>query len=129
MNERELGRKIARTLDGGLDLNAEVSARLKAARARAIESQTRVEPSLVLAVVDGVAARLAGPSQWFTQVLLPALLLISALVVLHHWQESGQDALTASDPAELDTQLLKGDLPIDAYLDGRFEAWLKRSSE
>jgi Protein of unknown function (DUF3619) len=129
MNEREFGRKIARTLDGGLGLTAEVSARLKASRAKALAAQRRTEPSLTAAIVDGATARLTGPSQWLTQVVLPAMLLIAGLVGLHYWDNSSQNTLSATDPAELDAQLLKGDLPIDAYLDRGFEAWSKRSSE
>ncbi len=34
----------------------------------------------------------------------------------------------AADVEELDAQLLTGDLPIDAYLDRGFEAWLKKVS-
>jgi Protein of unknown function (DUF3619) len=129
MNERELGRKIVQNLDGGLDLTAEVCARLEASRARALAAQRRAEPSPAAAALDEVAARLAGPSQWFTEVLLPVALLIVGLVGLHYWEGSAQNALFATDPAELDAQLLKSDLPIDAYLDRGFEAWLKRSSE
>jgi hypothetical protein len=129
MNEREFGRKIVRTLDGGLDLTAEVSARLKASRARALAAQSRTEPSLTAAIVDGATARLTRPSQWFAQIVLPAMLLVAGLVGLHYWDGSSQNALSATDPAELDAQLLKSDLPIDAYLDRGFEAWLKRSSE
>jgi len=129
MNEREFSRKIVRALDGGLDLPAGVSARLAAARARALESQRRVEPSPVLVVLDGIASHLAGPSQWFKHVLLPALLLVGGLVSLHYWQESRQSAVAVAEAAELDARLLKGDLPIDAYLDHGFQAWLKRSSD
>ena len=129
MNEREFGSKIVQTLDSGLELPAEASARLAAARAQALASQRRVAPSFALVMVDGITARLAGPSQWLTHVLLPAVLIVGALIVLHNWQDSQQRELASVDAAELDTQLLKGDLPIDAYLDHGFQAWLKRSSE
>lgn len=129
MNEREFGRKIARTLDGGLALPAEASARLEAARAGAIASQSRSEPSLALEIVEGIRWHLAGPSHWITHVLLPAALLISGVVGLQYWQQSQRDATAAAEAADLDARLLKSDLPIDAYLDNGFQAWLKRSSE
>ena len=129
MNEREFSRKIVQALDGKLELPADVQARLTSARARAVESQRRVEPSPVLVLVDGLAAHLAGPSQWFMHVLLPAILLVGGLVSLHYWQDSQQSAVAVAEAAELDAQLLKGDLPIDAYLDHGFQAWLKRSSD
>jgi len=126
MNEREFSRKIVQALDGGLDLPAGVLARLTAARARAVESQRRVAPSPALVVVDGIASHLTGPSQWFMHVLLPAMLLVGGLVSLHYWQDSRQSAIAVAEAAELDARLLKGDLPIDAYLDHGFQAWLER---
>jgi hypothetical protein len=129
MNEREFGRKIVRTLDGGLDLPTAALARLKAARERAVDAQRHVEPSLALTVIDGISARLAGPTQWLTHVLLPVLLLIGGMIGVNYWQDSQQRALVAADAAEVDLQLLQGDLPIDAYLDHGCQAWLKRSSE
>ena len=127
--EREFGREIARTLDSGLALPAEISARLEAARARAVAAQQTVEPSLALEVVDGITWGLAGPSRWLTHVLLPAALLIAGVIGVQTWRESQQNAAAAAEAAELDARLLKGDLPIDAYLDNGFQAWLKRSSE
>jgi Protein of unknown function (DUF3619) len=129
MNEREFGRKIVRTLDGGLDLPAEVLVRLKAARAQAVDAQRHVERSLALTIVDGISVRLAGPTQWLTHVLLPVLLLIGGMIGFNYWQDSQQRALVAADTAEVDIRILQGDLPIDAYLDNGFQAWLKRSSE
>ncbi len=129
MNEREFGRRIVRTLDGGLDLPAEVLVRLKAARAQAVDAQRHVERSLALTIVDGISVRLAGPSQWLTHVLLPVLLLIGGMIGFNYWQDSQQRALVAADTAEVDIRILQGDLPIDAYLDNGFQAWLKRSSE
>ena len=129
MNEREFGRRIVQTLDGGLNLPAEAQARLKAARARAVDAQRHIEPSLAVTIIDGISARLAGPTQWLTHVLLPVLLLIGGMIGLNYWQDSQQRALVAADTAEVDTRLLQGDLPIDAYLDSGFQAWLKRSSE
>jgi hypothetical protein len=40
-----------------------------------------------------------------------------------------QIAIQGNDNAEIDASLLSGELPIDAYLDSGFEAWLKRSSQ
>ena len=129
MNEREFGRKIAQALDGGLDLPEATLARLKVARAQALESQRRVAPSLALAIADGIASHLAGPSQWIMHVVLPAALLVVGLIGLGYWQDSQQRAVAAAEAADLETRLLQGELPIDAYLDHGFQAWLKRSSE
>ena len=127
MNEREFGRRIAKILDGGLELPPSDLARLSAARAQAVAAQPRTQTSTATALVDGIALRLAGPSQWFLHVLLPAALLVAGMVGLHYWNESLDGA--SADAEEIDTRILKGELPIDAYLDHGFQAWLKRSSD
>jgi hypothetical protein len=37
--------------------------------------------------------------------------------------------LTVDEAEEIDSALLTSELPINAYLDQGFDAWLKRSSE
>ena len=129
MNESNFGHKIRQTLDRGLELPAGVLARLKAARALALERQQAAEMPPVVALAGRVTLRLAGPTQWFAHVVLPVALLLAAAFGVQQWHESQQRAQTAADLAELDVNLLKGDLPIDAYLDRNFQAWLKRSSD
>ena len=59
------------------------------------------------------------------RALLAAVLLLAAgLVSIYSWQQEQR----AADVEELDAQLLADDLPIDAYLDRGFEAWLKKVS-
>jgi hypothetical protein len=50
-------------------------------------------------------------------------LLILSLIAVTYWQVVVQ----ANDIADLDASLLTDDLPINAYLDSNFEAWVKRS--
>jgi hypothetical protein len=52
-------------------------------------------------------------------------LLLLSLIGVMYWQR----AVPNGDIAEIDASLLTGELPIDAYLDSGFEAWLKRSSQ
>jgi hypothetical protein len=79
------------------------------------------------------ATRLAGPAQWLTRLLLPIALLVAAALGLQQWQENQRATRFAAQQAaeieETDSRLLTGDLPIKAYLDEDFQAWLKRSSE
>ncbi|MDX1375359.1 MAG: DUF3619 family protein, partial [Burkholderiales bacterium] len=55
-------------------------------------------------------------------LLVPLVLLVLGLVFLY----SAQQSRRAAEAVELDTQLLADELPIDAYLDKGFEAWLNR---
>ena len=52
-------------------------------------------------------------------------LLLFSLIGVTYWQLTIQ----SSDIAEIDASLLSSELPINAYLDSGFEAWLKRSSQ
>jgi hypothetical protein len=58
------------------------------------------------------------------RILLPLAFLLLSLGGIVYWQTVQQN----NDAEEIDTHLLTGDLPINAYLDKDFDAWLKRSS-
>jgi hypothetical protein len=57
--------------------------------------------------------------------MVAAGLLVLGMLGATYWQI----AMQGNDNAEIDASLLSGELPIDAYLDSGFEAWLKRSSQ
>jgi hypothetical protein len=50
--------------------------------------------------------------------------LIFGLLAVNQWR----DTQNAAEIEEIDAAVLTGDLPLDAYLDKGFDAWLKRSS-
>lgn len=131
MNEPQFANKIRHALnqrtrvDGGL--SPRVAARLREARERALARQrSGREPALGWARVaaDGVIGRFGGFGGFSLRVLLPTALLVAGLVAIYSWQLEQR----AADVEELDAQLLTDDLPIDAYLDRGFEAWLKKVS-
>lgn len=131
MNEPQFANKIRHALnqrtrvDGGLSPG--VAARLREARERALERQRPGrEPALGWARVtaDGVIGRFGGFGGFSLRLLLPTALLVAGLVAIYSWQLEQR----AADVEELDAQLLTDDLPIDAYLDRGFEAWLKKVS-
>jgi hypothetical protein len=108
-----------------------VAERLRAARERALERRRIArEPSLawaggVNAGTDDGAAGGFGDTRCFSlRMLLATVLLVSGLFGIYR----GQQAQQAAEVEELDAQLLTDDLPIDAYLDRGFEAWLKKVS-
>jgi hypothetical protein len=75
----------------------------------------------------------SSPVQRLTRLFVPVAFLVAAAVGLQQWQEHQRAARAAAQQAaeieETDARLLTGDLPIKAYLDEDFQAWLKRSSE
>ncbi|MCC6611204.1 MAG: DUF3619 family protein [Burkholderiales bacterium] len=129
MNEPIIGRKIKHALDERLSLPAETRARLAAARAHALERQQVRESLPALAFAGRVGMRLSDPTQWFRHVILPVALLVAAIIGMEQWQERQRGAQATAEIVEVDSGLLKSDLPIDAYLDRDFLAWLKRSSD
>lgn len=94
--------------------------RLRAAREQALSRQRIEQPEHALALVgarphsdwSGIALR------W----LLPAAVLILGLSALVVWQQT----FRVAEVEDVDTRLLTDDLPIDAYLDKGFQAWLKK---
>jgi hypothetical protein len=125
MNEHNLGYRIRQVLNQGLSLDGEKLARLKAAREQAVARQRITAPRLVLAWADNLTGGLVDSGSLFSRFLLPAAMLILGLVAVNTWQQSQ----TVQELVEIDSGVLTSDLPIDAYLDRGFDAWLKRSSQ
>ena len=124
MNEQQITYRIKQLLNRGLDLDAGKLARLKAAREAALARQ-RIESRVpVLAWADNLIGKSGGPSALIPRVLLPMAVLILGLIAVNQWR----DSQLAAEIEEIDAAVLTGDLPLDAYLDKGFDAWLKRSS-
>jgi len=123
--------KIRQALNEGARLDGEpgarIAERLRAAREQALAvRKPEREPALAWArsAAAGVVGGFGGFGGFSLRLLLPTLLLVAGLVSIYSWQQDQR----AADAEELDAQLLTDDLPIDAYLDRGFEAWLKKVS-
>ena len=127
MNEIKFANKIRQALNEGSRVDARIAERLRAARERAIASRKpEREPALAWArsTASGVIGGFGGVGGFSLRLVLPTVLLIVGLVAIYSWQREQ----SAADIEELDAHLLTDDLPIDAYLDRGFEAWLKKTS-
>src|SRR3990170_7504228 len=127
MNEQELARKIVQHLDHGLgQIKQGTLYQLRSARQAALDRYREApQPVLGLAWAGDVAFRLSHSRHFNARNLLALGLLLLSLIGVIYWQR----AVPSSDIAEIDASLLTGELPINAYLDSGFEAWLKRSSQ
>ena len=127
MNEPELARKIVQHLDHGLDqIKQGTLYQLQSARKAALDRYREApQPVLGLAWAGDIAFRISHSRYFNARNLLALGLLLLSLIGVTYWQVMTQ----ANDIAEIDASLLTGDLPINAYLDSGFEAWLKRSSQ
>lgn len=122
MNELRFGNQIRQALNEGRRLDARTLERLRVARMSALERHALAREHAPRLAAEGVVGRLGGPA-WFSRaVLVPLLLLALGVGFLY----SAQLNRRAAEAVELDTQLLSDELPIDAYLDKGFEAWLNK---
>jgi hypothetical protein len=124
MNEQQIAYRIKQLLNRGLDLDAGKLARLKESRERALAYQHVESRSPVLAWAGNLIGRSGGPSALIPRLLLPMAVLILGLIAVNQWR----DSQVAAEIEEIDAAVLTGDLPLDAYLDKGFDAWLKRLS-
>jgi hypothetical protein len=121
MNETQFAYRVRQHLNQGMRLDARIAAQLRAAREQALERQ-RAEPMTGLALASNAMGRIGGARGLSLRVLLPLAILAAAFATTVAWQQTQR----AAEVEELDAQLLSSDLPIDAYLDQGFAAWLKR---
>ncbi len=123
MNEHHLGYRVRQILNQGLALDGEKLARLKVAREQALARQRITAPRLAWA--DNLTGGLGNSASLFLRFLLSAAMPILGLVAINTWQQSQ----VMQELVEIDSGVLTSELPIDAYLDRGFDAWLKRSSQ
>ena len=126
MNDHDLARQIVRHLNRGLDdIKQGTRYQLKSARQAALDRcRVAPQPAFGLAWAGNTATRM-GRSRYFNaRYIAAATLLVLSLIGVTYWQ-----FVQSNDIAEIDVSLLTGDLPISAYLDNGFDAWLKRSPQ
>jgi hypothetical protein len=124
MNEHETAKKITAYLDRGTaELKAGVAFRLQRARQLALSQLSEQHaPQLALAEPGGGSF---GSHRFLavTRLSVGVLLLVAGVFAYNYWQTQQQ----ARDIEETDAAILSSELPIEAYLDQGFEAWLKHA--
>lgn len=126
MNESDLARKIARHLDTGLDLlKGETLSRLQTARRNALAVYNPQRQTLFGWAWAGKGH--TGKDSGFLplqRAWVPLAALVFSLLLATYWQNHHP----MGDQTEIDAFLLAEDLPVSAYLDYGFEAWLEDSA-
>ena len=123
MNEQQIAYRIKQLLNRGLDLDAGKLARLKDSRERALACQHVESRVSVLAWAGNAIGRSGGPSALIPRLQLRHDAVANAFAMIYR----PRDTQVAAEIEEIDAAVLTGDLPLDAYLDKGFDAWLKRS--
>ena len=122
MNESEIAKKITGYLDQGTArLKAGSAYRLQCARQEALSRLAEREhaPELALAGGGGMFGerRFVGG----LRIGIGVALLVAGVLGYQYWEAEQQ----ARDIEDTDAAILASDLPIEAYLDQGFQAWLK----
>lgn len=123
MNELEFGQRIRQQLNSGLqDIHPATAHRLRTARERALACQkVAVHQSALVAVGTFIQHRF--DNLRLTQVLA-AFALLLGVALSTAWVADQRVA----ELGDIDSALLSNDLPVAAFTDRGFDAWLKRTS-
>lgn len=124
MNEPQFGNKVRKLLNEGSRPDDRILGRLQKARELALKHQRAEQPATGLAWAGGVLGSFGGLSGVSLRIVLPLVVLVGGLLAINGWQQN----LRVAEVEEIDALLLTDDLPLDAYLDKGFEAWLKKRS-
>ena len=126
MNDQDLARQIVQRLNGGLDhIKQGTLYQLQTARQKALDRYCgATQPVFGLALAGNAVSRLSHSRYFNARYIAAAALLVLSLIGISYWQ-----FVMSNDIAEIDVSLLTSELPINAYLDSGFDAWLKRSSQ
>lgn len=124
--------KVRHALNEKLDdLPASTTDRLAAARKTAMARKKADAPARVAArqnVLAGIATHLfAEPLSWLGRmsVIVPLLLLVAGGAGIYQFEQEQQIA----ELAELDAAVLSDELPLSAYMDHGFNAYLTKSAQ
>jgi hypothetical protein len=117
-----LARKVRHALNENLEsLPASTTERLAAARALALSRKKADAPARKRGRFAGLASLFTFDGLRPARVALPLLLVAAGLVGVYQYQE--QQRIT--EMAELDAAVLSDELPLTAYLDHGFNAYLE----
>jgi len=123
MNELHFGYKVRQHLNLGLhELHPETASRLVAAREKALACQRQTASQSVLATA-GTFVLHHFDNLRFKQIL-STLALLLCVVFSSFWMTDQR----ITEQSAIDSALLADDLPIGAYTDKGFDAWLRSTS-
>ncbi|MFZ4535258.1 DUF3619 family protein [Propionivibrio sp.] len=123
MNEQHFAYRVRQHLNRSLhELRPETVDRLAAARQSALACQRQAVSQSVLASAGSFVHHHFG-HQHITQVVA-ALALLLCVVFSTFWMADQR----VTELGNIDSALLADDLPIGAFTDKGFDAWLKRAS-
>ncbi|HET7060588.1 MAG TPA: DUF3619 family protein [Nitrosospira sp.] len=126
MTEDEIGRKATRLLDRDLDsMKQSTLNRLQAARRAALENYEAAEEMVSVPRTASAGAHRNDHPGIAVRKLVSILALLFAITAAVYWQNFQQ----SDENEDIDIMLLLDDVPVNAYLDDEFDAWLEGSGQ
>jgi len=133
MEEINFAYKVRHALNQNLEhLPASTTSRLAAARQAALARKKADAPIHVLASAPATAQGMAGgffgnPFSWLSRlsVALPVVVVMASLVGMYQVEKQHR----ISELAEIDAMVLSDELPLNAYLDHGFNAYLAKRGD
>ena len=132
MNAREVNfaYKVRNALNEQLDsLPTSTTVRLASARAKALTVKRRDKTPLAVPfrALAGSFGGLVEPISWFNRVglIIPLIALIAGLSGIYHSEQQHR----LNETADIDAAVLSDELPLNAYLDHGFSAYLAKHAE
>lgn len=123
MNELHFANRVRQLLNHGLhELQPSTTSRLAAAREQALARQKQAVGGSMLATVGGMV-NFQLSNLGFKQAVA-TLAVLACLVGTAFWVADQR----VKELSDIDSALLTDDLPIGAFTDKGFDAWLKRGS-
>jgi protein-S-isoprenylcysteine O-methyltransferase Ste14 len=131
-NEINFAYKIRHALNEHLDnLSTPTADRLASARKIALSRKKKDLPGRVLVrshvLAGGAASFFEKPLSWLGRIGVAAPLLFGAILVVGMYQSAEQQRI--SDLADIDAAVLSDELPLSAYVDHGFSAYLAKRAE
>lgn len=118
MKEREFAHKVRHYLNLGTDrIDRATADSLRKSRQNALAHQKVAAANLSLAGIGNMASEVLLPHARTVIALLGLMLGVAGVSYWNNYQQ-------AAEYEEIDSALLADDLPINAYLDKGFHAWL-----
>lgn len=127
MNEQRLIDSVRRYLNLSMHrVDPATAERLRVARAAALSRYPDGDSPWPLRMTGhGAISSGHGTRAWGARRWVPLLIAVAAVTGVTFWHLVQQ----GPEPGEIDALLLADDLPVGAYLDHRFDAWLKRAQQ
>lgn len=131
-NELNFAYKVRHALNETLDIiPASTLQGLASARKNALSRKKRSSPKRVVSTRRALAGQIGSffndPLSWMTRVGVAAPILLGVVLFVGLYQYEQQQRI--SEMAELDAAVLSDELPLSAYLDHGFNAYLAKREE